>query len=94
MDEYITHCPEIYFACKALNYRTFTRKIEGKRDLAVLVDWNIDNGKLTPKLVFNQPLQCNGATAKDKLVENLELLGIQTTDDINEDNTDINCIYQ
>ena len=94
MDEYITNCPEIYFSCKALNYRTFSRKIEGNRDLAVLVDWNIDNGKLTPKLVFSQPLQCKGRTAKDKLVENLEQLGIQTTDDINANNTDINCIYE
>ena len=57
------------------------------------VDWNIDNGKLIPKLVFNQPLQWNGHAVKDKLVDSLKRLGIRTTDDISEKNAEINCIY-
>lgn len=93
LEEYVARCPEVYFACKALNYRTFVNKFDGDRPLAVQVDWNIDNGKLIPKLVFNQPLQWNGRAVKDKLVESLKRLGIRTTDDISEKNAEINCIY-
>ena len=38
IEEYIQDHPNIYFACKALNYRTFRQKYDGNRPLSVQVD--------------------------------------------------------
>lgn len=43
ISDYVQTNPNIYFACKALNYRTFAEKYDGNRPLAVQVDWNIKN---------------------------------------------------
>ncbi len=94
IEEYITHSPKIYFACKALNYRTFEKKFDGNRPLAVQIDWNIVNEKLSPKFIFNQPLLWNGNAVKEKLMSCLITLNIRTTDDINELNAESFCIYQ
>lgn len=94
IEDYITYCPKIYFACKALNYRTFERKYDGNRPLAVQVKWIEQNGKLSPTLIFNQPLQLNGKEVKEQLLDRLEALKIQTTDDINESNAEMSCVHQ
>ncbi|MDA9771781.1 hypothetical protein N9D02_12195 [Emcibacteraceae bacterium] len=51
---------EIYFACKALNYRATPDKWDGDRPLAVWVDWKFKNNILTGKLVFSNPLSIKG----------------------------------
>lgn len=53
----------IYFVCKALNYRCNKdrkRKWEGNRSLAVYVVWKLDNDILSGELVFDNPLSVEG----------------------------------
>lgn len=66
----------IYFACKALNYRLITQKHEGDRGLAVYVDWRKENDKLMGSLVFNQPLFHKGNEIRDRLVKLLNELNV------------------
>lgn len=89
IDEYINEKPELYFACKALNYRTFSQKYDGDRPLSVQVDWHIDDGRLTADLVFDRPLMMNGNAMAERLLNCMRELGIRTTDDINSGNTDM-----
>lgn len=86
IDEYVNMHPTVYFACKALNYRTFEGKYDGNRPLSVCVDWNVIDGKLDGRLVFDAPLVTRGDVVADKLLKCLYILGIDTTDDI-DDNT-------
>lgn len=83
---YIDSHPNIYFACKALNYRTFKEKYDGDRPLSVYVDWNIVDGKLKPTLVFNRPLITRGNQVANKLTNALSKLHINNTNDINVSN--------
>lgn len=89
IDEYIKEHPEIYFACKALNYRTFAKKYDGNRPLAVQVDWTVNDDKLSSELVFNKPLEMNGDEMAKRLLKCMELLKIETTDDIDDNNADM-----
>ena len=94
LDEYVEKNPNIYFACKALNYRSFNDKFDGDRPLAVQVKWKIVNGKLTHELIFNKPFQCNGNKVVEQLKQCLSYLGVQNTDGLNDRNTQ-NCnIFQ
>lgn len=92
--DYIEKHPHIYFACKALNYRTYKEKYDGNRPLAVQIDWRIEGGKLCSDIVFDCPLEMNGAAVKEKLVACLKNLSISTIDDINDDNADMNYVYE
>lgn len=83
---YIDSHPNIYFACKALNYRTFRQKYDGDRPLSVFVNWGIVDGKLNPTLVFNRPLITRGNQVANKLTDALYQLGINNTNDINKSN--------
>lgn len=94
IDEYIKSNPDIYFACKALNYRTFESKYDGNRPLAVQVDWNIDNEKLSSSLIFDRPLELNGDEMASRLLRCLKYLKISTTDDIDDDNSNMNNINE
>lgn len=94
IDKYIEKYPDIYFACKALNYRTFKRKYDGNRPLAVQVDWYIEDGKLISELIFDCPLELNGNEMAHRLCSYLNQLHISTTDDIREDNADMEYVYQ
>ena len=95
IDEYLGMNPGIYFACKALNYRTIERKIEGDRPLAVHVRWFINGeNKLDYELVYNVPLLTKGNSVRDNLKTVLGNLGVQTTDDLDASNVqDISIIY-
>lgn len=48
---------EVYFACKAVNYRASKNKWDGDRPLSVWVDWSLKDGKLYGELNFSSPLQ-------------------------------------
>lgn len=94
IDDYIKNHPKLYFACKALNYRSKQDKFDGNRSLAVYVDWSISSAnKLTGKLVFDQPLNHGGKEIVEKLKSSLSQLEIKTTDDITIANTDSRIIY-
>lgn len=56
IEDYVDANPTVYFACKALNYRTYHKKYDGNRPLSVYVDWNVRDGKLDPVLVYDNPL--------------------------------------
>jgi hypothetical protein len=87
IDEYIeTYNPEIYFACKALNYNTIKNKMEGDRSLSVYIDWDKIGDKLDGKIVIKESLEFTGKLIRDKLVHTLKILEIKTTVDINVNN--------
>lgn len=86
LSQYIQQNGNIYFACKALNYRTFESKFDGNRPLCVFVDWNVINNKLSPTIVFNNPLNTKGNAVANKLLHSLNQLNISNTDDININN--------
>ncbi len=88
IEDYAHANPNIYFACKALNYRTYKHKYDGNRPLAVFVDWYITNGKLDCSLRFDDPLNYRGTAAAEQLTYALDLLNIKTTDDITIDKLD------
>ena len=84
--------PDIYFSCKALNYRSLLtdrpilKRIEGNRSLVVYVNWIILNNKLHPELIFDDPLEIKGTEVLENLLQNLQLLNIETIYDINRNN--------
>ena len=84
--EYVKIHPDIYFACKALNYRTFAEKWDGDRPLSVQVFWDAKENKLVPKLVYDKPLMVKGNEVAGRLLQYMKLLNIKTTDDIDDDN--------
>lgn len=88
IEEYVRRHPYIYFACKALNYRSFEKKWDGNRPLSVQVDWNLRGDKLTPILVFDRPLLVKGNEVANRLLNYMRLLNISDTDDITENNVD------
>lgn len=86
IENYVDENPNVYFACKALNYRTFCQKYDGNRPLAVYVDWFVTNGKLDYEINFDTPLKRGGDFAYEHLNNALSLLHAQTTDDLNTSN--------
>lgn len=72
----------IYFACKALNYRYDKNKWDGPRPLAVYINWFIDNEKLNAELVFNSPLEHEGNEIGNNLRLVLNELEIKKFDDL------------
>ena len=88
--------PKIYFACKALNYRTkrldengnLDPKYDGNRPLSVYIEWSKKDDVLHADFVFDRPLENGGDYAFDQLWKALYEMGITTTDDIDEENVD------
>ena len=54
--------PPVYLAFTANNYRLIANKADGKRTLAVAIDWSLSDGKLVPKFIFESPLKYQGET--------------------------------
>lgn len=96
IEEYVNKNPDIYFACKALNYRTYVEKYDGDRPLAVYVNWYVNrNKKLDYEICFDTPLLQGGNAISEKLFDALETLKIKTTKDINIKNVqDTKIIYE
>jgi len=88
IEEYVRRHPYIYFACKALNYRSFEKKWDGNRPLSVQVDWNLCDDKLVPMLVYDRPLLVKGNEVANRLLKYMSMLNIRDTDDITENNVD------
>ena len=82
----------IFFACKALNYRTLHTppKCDGDRPLAVQVEWFINRArKLDSRLDFSNPLTKNGYAMRDKLKDAMARIGVCSTKDLNSRNCSI-----
>ena len=88
IESYADSHPDVYFACKALNYRTFRQKYDGNRPLAVYVDWSANNGKLQYEIKFDTPLKQGGNYAFAHLKDAMDKLGVKTTNDLNSDNVE------
>lgn len=88
IEEYVEEYPYIYFACKALNYRTFVRKYDGDRPLAVYIDWFAKKSKLAFNYVFDAPLITRGNKVADSLLRAMQSLDIRTTDDVDAHNVE------
>jgi hypothetical protein len=68
---------DIYFACKALNYRCEKDKWDGDRPLAVYVNWILDSdNKLRGELVFKNPLSMKGNAIGENIRKILASLSI------------------
>lgn len=87
IDDFIREHKKMYFACKALNYRSFEKKHDGNRPLSVFVEWSIMDNKLVGNLRFDEPLIHRGNEIKNELLDCLYELGIEDTDDVDDDNT-------
>lgn len=83
---YQTRMNKIYFACKALNFRSYSLKYDGDRPLAVYVNWTTVNNKLSSELIINNPLRKSGNEIAKLLLQSLTNLNIKNTDDITPDN--------
>lgn len=86
IEEYVRRHPNVYFACKALNYRSFETKWDGDRPLSVQVEWTATENKLVPTLVYEKPLKVKGNQMAERLKKYMNELNIRNTDDINDKN--------
>lgn len=87
IEDYVKENPNIYFACKALNYRTFKLKYDGDRPLAVSIHWFVNNdSKLDYKFIFTSPLKFGGNITAFKLANAMSQLGITNTTELNINN--------
>jgi len=86
IDNYIKEYPDIFFACKALNYRSFKDKWDGDRPLAVYIKWDLKNDKLYSKIKYDNPLLMRGNEVVSVLKRVFEQLKIKNTKDINSNN--------
>lgn len=84
IDEYVDNNPNVYFACKALNYRSLEDKYDGNRPLSVFVNWFIINNKLNHEICFDNPLCIGGKDSFVNLRNALNSLELSTTNDIDE----------
>jgi hypothetical protein len=88
IDDYVKKYPKIYFACKALNYRSLHNppKWDGDRPLSVFVDWDVEKGGLIHKIKYNAPLVSKGHAVARKLQSCLNQIGVSNTCELNESN--------
>lgn len=68
----------IYFACKALNYRVAENKWDGNRPLAVYVDWKLINNEIYANIVFDNPLSVKGDQVGTNVKEILNKLEVRS----------------
>lgn len=66
----------IYFACKALNYRFYADKWDGDRPLAVYVKWFVENGKIFGSIIQDQPFVKRGNCIGNSLKRCIAELGL------------------
>lgn len=83
---YVKANPNVYLACKALNYRSLIDKYDGDRPLCVFIDWNIINNKLTPSFRYDKPLITGGKEVLDKLKSSLSTLNASNTNNLSIEN--------
>tara|TARA_X000000368_G_scaffold366982_1_gene314058 strand:- start:2637 stop:3506 length:870 start_codon:yes stop_codon:yes gene_type:complete len=67
---------DIYFACKALNYRVDDEKWDGNRPLAVWVKRKLIKNKLNQVISFKNPLDTKGNSVAEKLLAILNKLKV------------------
>ncbi|WP_447635335.1 hypothetical protein [Flavobacterium microcysteis] len=51
---------DLFFACKALNYRAVPNKWDGDRPLSVFIEWTLEDKLVKAKFNFDRPLEIKG----------------------------------
>lgn len=70
---------DIYFACKAVNYRSKVNKWDGNRPLSAFIEWSLVNNIISAKFVMDRPLQ----TKANEIGENIRFILSQLKIDSN-----------
>lgn len=74
---------DIYLAFTANNFRYKANKADGARTLAIAVKWSIKNNRLSPEIIFNEPLIHQGERDMMPFIKRcLAQLGINSYSDI------------
>jgi len=76
ISDYVNCHQELFFTCRALNYRVSESKWDGNRPLFVYVNWDLANGKLKGDLKFSEPLKKKGNEIGGKVKSLLQQLNI------------------
>ena len=93
--DYVDAHPDVYITCKALNYRSFSKKkVEGDRALLVQVIWAVRNDILCAKLNYANPLEISGKEQESNLLKCLAKLSAKNTDDLGLWNVEEELIYE
>ena len=80
VEEFIKdYSDDVYFSCKALNYRVEEGKWDGDRPLSVYVDWSIKDNKLSGNLVMDHPLEHCGNEIGENVKRLLKQLKIDAS---------------
>lgn len=66
----------MFFACKAINYRVEKSKWDGDRPLAVFINWSLYNDVLKANLVIENPLSTKANSIGNNLKEILKKINI------------------
>lgn len=69
---------DIYFACKAINYRSIPDKWDGNRPLAVFVEWRLKKNILFADLVIDRPLEIKANAIGENIRSILKQLNINS----------------
>lgn len=85
IEDYVDSHPDVYFACKALNYGTLREKYDRNKPLAVLLTGLLKR-KLGYNIQFDTCLKRGGDYAYERLKTTMDLLGVKTTDDLDDSN--------
>lgn len=97
IEDYVKEHPTASYVCKALNYRTKYmkgKKWDGNRPLSISVKWSDIEGRLTPIVVLDKPLQVYGNEMAQRLEKYMEIMHIRTTDDLNVHNLGTDKVYR
>lgn len=78
IDDYVKSHPNMYVSYKALNYRATQNKYDGNRALAVRVHWSNVDGRLTPRIDYDEPLHHGGNESYHELMNAMEQLESQS----------------
>lgn len=82
--DYVNDHPYVYFACKALNYRSKKNKYDGDRPLSVYVRWTVEDDMLKPEICYDKPLETRGNAVVQQLKESMDLIRVKNTDGIDD----------
>lgn len=69
---------DIYFACKAINYRSKVDKWDGNRPLSVFIKWSLVNNMVFADLVMDSPLEYKANEIGENIREILNKLNINS----------------
>lgn len=75
----------LYLIFTANNFRTDTGKTDGKRSLAVRVDWSVVGCKLVHTIAYDRPLAVTGKDQATNVRQALSQLGKQNVDELSPD---------